>query len=88
MRPWSIEHARRLITERAAQQRVSLVTLSRVVGRPDGYLGRFVNQGTPAALRDEERRRLATFLGIDPDLLTAWGAMPKRCGAGTRLAES
>ena len=81
MRPWSIERAGQTLVENAAEQRVSLPKLSRMIGRPGGYLGRFVREGVPQELRTEERRRLARFFGINEDLLTAFGAMPKRVQA-------
>jgi hypothetical protein len=73
MRPWSIDHARRLIAECAANEGVSLAALSSMIDRPSDYLARFVNEGTPSALRDEERPRLVGFFGIDADMLTAYG---------------
>lgn len=45
--------------------RVTLAALSRMLDRPSGYLGRFVADGVPAALRPEEHRRLADFFGVD-----------------------
>lgn len=45
--------------------RVTLAALSRMLDRPSGYLGRFVADGVPAALRPEEHARLADFFGVD-----------------------
>lgn len=45
--------------------RVTLAALSRMLDRPSGYLGRFVADGVPAALRQEEHTRLADFFGVD-----------------------
>lgn len=43
----------------------SYAALSRMLGRWDGYLRRFVTEGEPAALRPDEHRRLADFFGLD-----------------------
>lgn len=43
----------------------SYAALSRMLGRWDGYLRRFVTDGEPAALRPDEHRRLADFFGLD-----------------------
>ena len=45
--------------------RVTLAALSRMLDRPSGYLGRFVADGVPAALRWEEHLQLADFFGVD-----------------------
>ena len=44
---------------------VTYAALSRMIGRPDGYLSRFVIDGCPKALRPEEHRSLAEFFGTD-----------------------
>lgn len=45
--------------------RDSYAALSRMLGRSDGYLRRFVTSGVPAALRPDEHRRLADYFGLD-----------------------
>ena len=45
--------------------RNSYAALSRMLGRGDGYLSRFVLHGVPAALRPDEHRRLADYFGLD-----------------------
>ncbi|MBB4619975.1 hypothetical protein [Sphingomonas abaci] len=45
--------------------RVTLAALSRMLDRPSNYLGRFVADGVPAALRPDEHARLANFFGLD-----------------------
>ena len=45
--------------------RDSYAALSRMLGRSDGYLRRFVTDGTPIALKPDEHRRLADYFGID-----------------------
>jgi len=43
----------------------SYAALSRMLGRRDGYLRRFVLHGVPTALRPDEHRRLADYFGLD-----------------------
>lgn len=42
----------------------SYAALSRMLGRPPGYLRRFVVEGTPVAMRPDEHRRLADYFGL------------------------
>ena len=44
--------------------RVSYAELSRMLGRPSGYLRRFVVDGIPIALRPREHETLAEFFGV------------------------
>ena len=45
--------------------------LSRVIGRPAGYLGAYLRRGTPKALPDQERELLAAYFRVHPlDLLS------------------
>ena len=78
MRPWSIKHACRALVELAAGERAGLAALSRMIGRPDHFLSRFVREGHPAALRDDDRLRLARFFGVDDGVLSEAG--PQRRG--------
>lgn len=43
----------------------SYAALSRMLGRSEGYLRRFVTDGVPIALRPDEHRRLADYFGMD-----------------------
>lgn len=55
---------------------VTYAALSRMIGRPDGYLSRFVSKGCPKALRSDEHRSLAEFFGVDERALGVrdlWG---------------
>ncbi|WP_288044599.1 hypothetical protein [Sphingomonas sp.] len=42
----------------------SYAALSRMIGRPAGYLRRFVVDGVPLALRRDEHSRLADYFGL------------------------
>lgn len=44
----------------------SLATLSRAIGRDEGYLPRFVRDGCPLALAPDDHQKLADFLGVQP----------------------
>lgn len=50
------------LREAAARRGDSLAALSRMIDRPPGYLARFVNQGRPAALSEDQHRRLSDHL--------------------------
>lgn len=43
----------------------SLAMLSRVIGRDEGYLPRFVRDGCPLALAPADHETLAAFMGVD-----------------------
>jgi hypothetical protein len=43
----------------------SLAALSRLINRPEGYLGRWVREGKPEWLESPDRKKLARYLGID-----------------------
>lgn len=48
----------------AAERGESLAGLSRLIGRNAAYLQQFVTRGSPRLLAEEDRRRLARFLGV------------------------
>ena len=55
--------------------RETYAALSRMIGRPPGYLRRFVVAGIPTALRREEHANLAEFFGVterDLDIRDLW----------------
>ena len=47
----------------------TLADLSRMIGRSDGYLARFIRDGIPAELRTAERNILANYFHVQPDTL-------------------
>ncbi|KQN37531.1 hypothetical protein ASG37_10845 [Sphingomonas sp. Leaf407] len=67
----------------AAQARgVSLMELSRLIGRNPAYIQQFVERGTPRRLAEADRAILARYLGIAETLLGAppareWVAVPR-----------
>ncbi len=48
----------------AGRRRDTLPNLSRVIGKSSGYLGRYVRDGIPTALADQDRLLLAQYLGV------------------------
>jgi hypothetical protein len=61
----------------------SFAALSRMVGRPDWWLARYVREGMPAELPPFERGRLARFFGVEEYELGG----PRAPGAATRPLE-
>ncbi len=57
---------RRALADAAQARGTSLASLSRMIGRPYHYLGRFVRAGAPRALRPGEHDTLAAFFGVEP----------------------
>jgi len=47
----------------------SLAALSAMLGRNAAYLQQFVTRGSPRRLADDDRLRLATYFGVDEDVL-------------------
>lgn len=67
----------------AAQRRVTLTDLSRIIGQRPRYLHRFVRDGVPEELGDEARDTLSRFFGVPAFQLG--GADPR--GAKFRLSK-
>jgi len=55
----------------ATEQGVSLAALSAMIGRNPTYLQQFVRKGSPRKLEEQDRRRLAEFLGVEESDLGA-----------------
>lgn len=55
----------RLAELAAARHRVTLAGLSRMIGRSDSYLTRFVNHGVPARLAPDAIEHLSAFFGVE-----------------------
>ena len=56
----------------------SYAALSRMIGRPDGFLRRFAVDHVPSRLRDHDRRLLAAFFGISEQELGGPPPAPRR----------
>jgi len=62
---------RRRLVDLATEQGVSLAALSALIGRNSTYLQQFVRKGSPRKLEEQDRRRLAGFLGVEESELGA-----------------
>jgi len=56
--------ARTRLAEAARDNGSSLAALSRMLGRNPTYLQQYITKGSPRKLEEEDRRRLAQFLGL------------------------
>lgn len=56
--------------------------LSRLIGRNPAYIQQFIKRGTPKRLAEEDRRRLASYFGVDEALL---GGRPQARGSERAL---
>lgn len=65
------------IEHHAARKGTNLAALSRMIGRSDGYLQRFVRYGTPDRLVLRDRKLLACFFAIDERALGARPGEPR-----------
>jgi hypothetical protein len=61
--------ARARLAALAAQHNASGAELSRIIGKSDAYMGRYLSQGSPYELVDADRRRLARYFGVHEDSL-------------------
>lgn len=70
------DEVRERIARAAAEHRITLKTLTRLIGRGNGYISRFMRQRVPYRLADEDQGRIARFLGLDEETLLK--AAPQR----------
>ena len=57
--------ARERLVDAAREKGSSLAALSRMIGRNGTYLQQYISKGSPRKLEEEDRRKLAQFLGLD-----------------------
>ncbi|RPF72401.1 S24 family peptidase [Aurantiacibacter spongiae] len=57
--------AREKLAEAARERGSSLAALSRMLHRNPTYLQQYISKGSPRKLEEEDRRKLAQFLGVD-----------------------
>lgn len=58
-------HRRKLLWLIKEQKKSSLSEASLAIGRNHAYLHQYIHRGSPRALKAEDRRRLAAFLGVE-----------------------
>jgi phage repressor protein C with HTH and peptisase S24 domain len=63
--------ARETLAQAARAKGTSLAALSRMIGRNATYLQQYISKGSPKKLEEEDRRKLATFLGLSESKLGA-----------------
>lgn len=59
------DDVRQTLVVLAGERRVSLSSLSRMIGRNTSYLQQFVRKGSPRRLDENDRGRLARFFGVE-----------------------
>lgn len=57
--------AREKLAQAAQARGSSLAALSRMIGRNGTYLQQYISKGSPRKLEEDDRRKLAQFLGLD-----------------------
>ena len=57
--------ARERLAQLVTAQREDYAGLSRMIGRPAGYLGRYVREGVPARLSAREAQDMADYLRVE-----------------------
>ena len=57
--------ARRAIADALEQRGTDMAALSKALGRNHAYIQQFLTRGTPAELKERDRRAVAQFLRID-----------------------
>lgn len=60
----SPDDPRARLQDLAARGRVSLASLSAMIGRNSSYLQQYITRGSPRKLEEQDRRKLAEFFGV------------------------
>ena len=64
-----MEHVREELDRLIQQRRLGYSSISRMIGRNSSYIQQFIKRGTPRKLDDDDRRTLASFFGVDEQVL-------------------
>ncbi|WP_305097004.1 S24 family peptidase [Croceibacterium aestuarii] len=64
-----MEHVREELDRLIQQRRLGYSSISRMIGRNSSYIQQFIKRGSPRKLDDEDRRTLASFFGVDEQVL-------------------
>lgn len=67
----SASDPRARLQQLAGDRRVSLASLSSLIGRNSSYLQQYITRGSPRKLEEEDRRKLAEFFGVSESELGA-----------------
>ncbi|VVT00823.1 S24 family peptidase [Erythrobacter sp. EC-HK427] len=64
-----MEHVREELDRLIQQRRLGYSEISRMIGRNASYIQQFIKRGSPRKLDDDDRRMLASFFGVDEQVL-------------------
>jgi hypothetical protein len=64
-----MEHVREELDRLIQQRRLGYSSISRMIGRNASYIQQFIKRGSPRKLDDDDRRTLASFFGVDEQVL-------------------
>ena len=64
-----MEHVREELDRLIQQPRLGYSSISRMIGRNSSYIQQFIKRGSPRKLDDDDRRTLASFFGVDEQVL-------------------
>ena len=64
-----MEHVREELDRLIQQRRLGYSSISRMIGRNSSYIQQFIKRGSPRKLDDEDPRTLASFFGVDEQVL-------------------
>lgn len=64
-----MEHVRKELDRLIQQRRLGYSSISRLIGRNSSYIQQFIKRGSPRKLDDDDRRTLASFFGVDEQVL-------------------
>lgn len=78
---------RQRIAEQCAAANMSLAQLSRVLGRRDPYIARFVREAVPYELPLADRAKAAEFLGVPGPLFGAPAQPSERQASALRMRQ-
>src|SRR3546814_17130380 len=65
----TMEHVREELDRLIQQRRLGYSSISRMIGRNSSYIQQFIKRGSPRKLDDDDRRTLASFFGVDEQVL-------------------
>lgn len=60
-------------------------SLSRLIGRNPAYIQQFIHRGSPRRLAEDDRRKLARYLGVDEAVLGATHEEPRQKASGNDI---
>ncbi|QSB45430.1 MULTISPECIES: S24 family peptidase [Sphingomonadales] len=64
-----MERVREELDRLIQQRRLGYSSISRMIGRNSSYIQQFIKRGSPRKLDDDDRRTLASFFGVDEQVL-------------------